>query len=185
MGNMKLLFMCIAIFLGSCEQLKDESTEVSTKDILGQEVFGWFHGACFATSQSNLSKGTRIFVVVLNDPQSTLKATIRGLATVKNCTPLTPDRQKQNHLQGLFFYETNLESSFDLAIGVIGEVSQPHIGGKIIKADIGNNGVVEYFTHCATAEGISFSIRNSTPYETKPLWSGYYYLGYDVERTCP
>jgi hypothetical protein len=38
---------------------------------------------------------------------------------------------------------------------------------------------------CVTSEGVKFSAWEGEPYRGTPLWSDYYYLGYDVEPNCP
>jgi hypothetical protein len=50
--------------------------------------------------------------------------------------------------------------------------------------DLTGDGTAETFTQCSTSEGISFSVWSGKPYAGEPLWSGYYYLGYDTEVIC-
>jgi hypothetical protein len=68
----------------------------------------------------------------------------------------------------------------ELGVAVIGAVSRAGPG-----IDIDGDGKADHFTQCATSEGISFAVWNIAPYKGTALWSGYYYLGYDIERTCP
>ena len=73
-----------------------------------------------------------------------------------------------------------LHQAVDLGIGVLGET-------KVVQGgiDLTGDGRPETFTQCATSEGVSFRVWSGTPYQGLPLWSGYYYLGYDVEANCP
>ena len=51
--------------------------------------------------------------------------------------------------------------------------------------DLNNDGLPDSFSYCATSEGISFDAWSAIPYKSKNLWSGYYYLGYDIQSNCP
>lgn len=185
MLKLKILFFIVLFTLVSCALSRESALTEQAKDKTTAEILGWFDGTCFATSESNLDQGTEIFVVMLDDPQSISVAKVIGPANPKTCGPLSADRREQNKSEGLSFYEVKSDDVFGLAIGVIGEVSQPKIKKGVVQADLGNDGTVERFTLCATNDGISFDIWASTPYEVDPIWSGHYYLGYDVERTCP
>jgi len=48
-----------------------------------------------------------------------------------------------------------------------------------------NDDLPDSFSYCAASEGISFDAWSAIPYKSKNLWSGYYYLGYDIESNCP
>ena len=51
--------------------------------------------------------------------------------------------------------------------------------------DIDQDGRRDVFEHCASSEGVRFRVRSAGPGTAATLWSGYYYLGYDVEADCP
>jgi len=94
------------------------------------------------------------------------------------CAPLMQDRRRSNSQWS--FYELRLSGKADLGIGVTGNVTRANGG-----IDLDGDGVPEKFTQCATSEGVSFRAWNGMPYQGKPLWTGYYYLGYDTEANCP
>jgi len=98
---------------------------------------------------------------------------------------VSADRRKHNLSEGVSFYEVKSAKVFDFAIGVVGDVSEPRVKEGVVHVGIGSDGIFERFTFCATSEGLSFNVWASAPFEKDPVWSGYYYLGYDVERTCP
>lgn len=185
MLNLKALFLIAVFSLISCESFRESSLKDHANDKAMAEMFGWFDGNCFAIASKSLSPGTEIFVVTLDSPQSISSVKVVGSANEQRCGPLSPDRRAQNISEGLSFYEVKPDDGIGLAIGVIGEISQPKTREGVVQADLGNDGTFERFTLCATNEGLSFDIWTSTPYEHEPIWSGYYYLGYDVERTCP
>jgi len=137
------------------------------------------------TSEKNINPGTDILLVLLNEPQSVSTAKVVEPANSKTCGPLAEERRERNISEGESFYEVKSSTVYYLAIGVIGDVSQPKVENGLVLADIGNDGNFERFTLCATSEGLSFGIWNSKPYTNKPVWFGYYYLGYDVDSTCP
>jgi len=124
-------------------------------------------------------------VVLLDEPQSISSAVLAGPANPQTCGPLSAERRKQNILEDVSFYEVKSDTAFGLAIGVIGNVSQPKVKDGIVLTDIGNDGNFERFTLCATSDGLVFHVWTSLPFKKDPVWSGYYYLGYDVDRTCP
>ncbi len=181
-----LFFVAIFFTLISCGgQNKSLASMEQTKDKTSSLTFGWFNGSCFATTKSNLRAETEILVIVLGDPQSISSAKVVEPAKVQDCPPLSSDRRERNESEGLRFYKVKSDQIFNLAIGVVGNVSRTSILGGVVHLDLDNDGTFERFTHCATSDGISFDIWGSRPYEQKPIWSGFYYLGYDVERNCP
>ncbi|MBI3899713.1 MAG: hypothetical protein HY308_15665 [Gammaproteobacteria bacterium] len=73
--------------------------------------------------------------------------------------------------------------SIELGIGIVGNDVVPS-NGKI-NVDVNGDGSPDQFTQCSTTEGVSFNLWAKSAYEGKPLWSGYYYIGYDTEANCP
>ena len=148
-------------------------------------IIGWIDSNCFAVTEKNLAKGTEIFIVTLDGPQAITSASIIGPANMDSCGPLAADRRTHNISQGLSFYEIKPAKPLGTAIGVVGRVTNAKVKNESVLADIDADGKSEQFSMCATSEGLSFDVWKSAPFKTKALWSGYYYLGYDVERTCP
>jgi len=141
---------------------------------------GWVTGSCLATANQALAAGTPIAVVSLADKVSIAEGRVVGRTTSEAaCPALMQERRKINESKWSF-YELTLPAPVDLGIAVTG-------GSKVAPGgiDLTGDGMPEQFTQCATSEGVSFRVWSGTPYQGVPIWSGYYYLGYDVEATCP
>ncbi|KGJ86834.1 hypothetical protein [Colwellia psychrerythraea] len=182
------LFSFIIIFtLISCSNFNTRPPKKNINSVISTPIFGWFDGSCFATKEGKLIPGMDIFVVELGGEQNVSSAKIIGPDNVQICRSLSIERRKQNQSEGLEFYQVEFEpkQSIGLAIGIVGNKPKFSIVDGMVLSDFNDDGFVERFTLCATSEGISFDIWNSIPYEKDPIWSGYYYLGYDVERNCP
>jgi hypothetical protein len=144
---------------------------------------GWFDSRCLAIDNRTLAADSPVAIVTLGDPPSVVDARIAGAATSgAMCPALLDDRRAANAGKGLSFYEVRLPPgvSAELGIGVIGDAAR--IGSGV---DVSGDGVADRFTECATSEGVSFAVWSGMPYQGTALWSGYYYLGYDTEVTCP
>jgi hypothetical protein len=145
---------------------------------LDQRV-GWVNGSCLAIMNSGLQPNGPITVVALDDKPALMAGRIVGSTNSSGvCAPLLEDRRRSNDKWS--FYEVRLDGKADLGIAVTGE-GKPVDGGIDLTVD----GKPEQFTQCSTAEGISFRVWSGVPYRGTPLWSGYYYLGYDTVTTCP
>jgi hypothetical protein len=147
-----------------------------------EQRVGWIDSSCLAIDNKKLEEGMPLTVVAFGDTESIIQAKIMGATqSAALCPPLRHDRRAINS-ERLSFYEIAPQDGrkIELGIGLIGNVSR--LGAGI---DVNGDGKPDQFTHCATSEGISFGIWNGTPYKGKAIWSGYYYLGYDVDPTCP
>jgi hypothetical protein len=141
---------------------------------------GWVTGVCLATANKSLASGSPIVVVSLDDRAPIVTGTIGGGTTsADTCPALLQDRRKQNE-STWSFYELKLPAPVDLGIGVTGEAKL--VAGRL---DLTGDGAPETFTQCASSEGVWFRVWRGPAYQGTPLWSGYYYLGYDTEVTCP
>jgi hypothetical protein len=141
---------------------------------------GWVTGSCLATANEALAAGTPIAVVSLADEASVVDGRVLGRTTSEAaCPALMQERRKINESKWSF-YELALPAAVDLGIAVTG--GSQLAPGRI---DLTGDGIPEQFTQCATSEGVSFRVWGGTPYQGVPIWSGYYYLGYDVEANCP
>jgi hypothetical protein len=143
---------------------------------------GWIDSNCLAIDNKMLQEGMPITVVAFGDSESIVDAKIvRPTQSAALCPPLHEDRRAINSKNSSFYEILPADGrKVELGIGLIGNVSR---AGSGLDAD--GNGKVDHFTHCTTSEGISFGIWSDAPYKGKALWSGYYYLGYDVDPTCP
>ena len=144
-----------------------------------EQRVGWVNGSCLAIMNAGLQPTGPITVVALDDKPAIVAGQIVGATSSSGvCPPLLEDRRRSNDKWS--FYEVRLDGRADLGIAVIGE--ETRLDGGI---DLSGDGKPEEFTQCTTSEGVSFRVWNGTPYRGTPLWSGYYYLGYDTEATCP
>jgi hypothetical protein len=141
---------------------------------------GWLTGSCLATANKSLAPGSPITVVSLDDNAPIVDGRVGAeTASDATCPALLPDRRTQNESKWSF-YELKLSAPVDLGIGVTGE-AKAVTGGL----DLNGDGAPEKFTQCASSEGVWFRVWSGPAYQGTPLWSGYYYLGYDTEVTCP
>ena len=145
---------------------------------LDQRV-GWVNGSCLAIMNAGLQPNGSITVVALDDKTTIVVGTIVGATNSSGvCPALLEDRRRSNDKWS--FYEARLDGKADLGIAVTGH-EKPIDGG----IDLTGDGKPEQFTQCSTSEGVSFRVWSGMPYRGTPLWSGYYYLGYDTVATCP
>ena len=88
---------------------------------------------------------------------------------------------------GISFYalEPGSVGATDMGIGIVEPSTPPAIVNGQARIDLSRDGQSEVFSSCATSEGIKFAVWNAKAYEGEPRWSGYYYLGYDLQPTCP
>lgn len=72
-----------------------------------------------------------------------------------------------------------------MGIGIVESPAKPEIVGGRVRVDFDKSGHVVMFSSCTTTEGVRFAMWNDAPYQGKPRWSGYYYLGYESPPNCP
>jgi hypothetical protein len=175
-GMRTLVVLCSLVWIAvSCS--KPQAAQLPI-----EQRVGWIDSNCLATENKRLEEGMTMTVVVFGDTESIAEVRIMGATqSAALCPPLHDDRRAINS-KSLSFYEIAPQDGrkIELGIGLIGNVSRVGTG-----IDMNGDGKPDQFTHCATSEGISFGIWNDTPYKGKAMWSGYYYLGYDVDPTCP
>ena len=144
---------------------------------------GWLHGACLAIDNNALAAESPVAIVSLGDETAVIDARIAGVTTASTtCPALLDERRATNMSKGISFYEVRLppNTTLELGIGVVGNAARVDKG-----LDVSGDGIADMFTQCSTSEGVSFAVWSGKPYQGAALWSGYYYLGYDAEATCP
>ena len=141
---------------------------------------GWVTGSCLATANKSLTQGSPITVVSLDEKAAIVGGSVvGGTASEATCPALLRDRRKVNESKWSF-YELKLAAQVDLGIGVTGDTKA--VAGGL---DLNGDGAPEKFTQCASSEGVWFRVWSGPAYQGNPIWSGYYYLAYDTEVTCP
>jgi hypothetical protein len=152
------------------------------------ERVGWFHGPCLAIANQHLAQGTSLALVVMGKPQKVMQAqSLEQTTDPTRCEALTQGRTKMNAKPGISFYalETGSVEPTDMGIGLVEPPARPDVVKGLVRADLNQDGQREVFSSCATSEGITFAVWTGKAYQGEPLWSGYYYLGYDLRPTCP
>ncbi|MDH2433396.1 hypothetical protein QCD60_12520 [Pokkaliibacter sp. MBI-7] len=141
------------------------------------QQLGWLHGQCLAIKNAGLVAGSKVQLVLLDEPQTTISGTVESKVTDSSqCFALMDDRRKVNQAAGYQFYRVATTEPVELAIG---RVSDEQI--RLTEPDLRN----AHFSYCSTGEGVQFSVWPVQAYQDKPLWRGYYYTGYDTEADCP
>lgn len=148
-------------------------------------AIGWLHGNCIALEDARARVGTRVAVVTLGEAQQVVAAKVAGRALdTKACPALFGDRKDVNLGSGLAFYQVDAGPGVEWGIGVVQmggdrELSVPEL------LDTNGDGRRDAFGRCATSEGVRFAVWDDEARQGAPLWTGYYYLGYDTEADCP
>lgn len=157
--------LLLAPILTACASNSVAEDSVSTH--AESEKMGWLHGKCLAIKDPHIPAHSKLSIILLDEPQSVNTGEVLGPATSgEQCYPLLEDRRTANIGTGYSFYLVNTKAQVNLAIGSVGKEIDTH----------GYN-----YSYCTTSEGVQFS----TSEGSKTIWSGYYYLGYDSESTCP
>lgn len=164
-------FLTCIVSLAGCSSGTEKPTlagnkyEAETPKL--EQHIGWFHGQCLAIKKADLPIGSTVQVALLDSTKfdnATVLATARD---GEKCPALAPDRAGVNQSEGNFFYLVSGLDEMAIGIGVAGDI-----------------GPLDSYTfnHCQTTEGIRFEARRKA--HSEPVWTGYYYLGYESEATC-
>ena len=158
---MKSVFLILAAaLLASCACLSHEAPAAEATPI-----YGWLVGNCLALPDHGVHAPRDFSLVDFEHGQQRIHGIVlRKAVGQDHCPALLPDRRDVNAASGNAFYVVKLDSRSDLGIGIVGRVPAEPLS----------------FGHCTTSEGIRFTVTRGSHL----VWSGYYYLGYDVETTC-
>jgi len=134
--------------------------------------------ACLAIQNSKLKRGLKIQVVLPDKPQFVKTAVVESKED-KSCSS---EIDVASHLS---FYKIKMadERELNFGIGIIGSRQIKVVHG-IARADINNDGKLEYFRTCTSNEGIHSTVWTGKPLKGKRIWHTYYYLEYDTDPTC-
>ncbi len=152
------------------------------------ERIGWFQGPCLAIPNQHLARGTSVALVIMGEPQKVQQArSLEQTTDPKTCKALIEGRATMNTKPGMFFYalEAGSVGPTDMGIGIVEPPARVAVVNGLAQVDLDQDGQSEVFSSCATSEGIKFAVWTGRANQREPRWSGYYYLGYDLQPTCP
>lgn len=179
----KLLLFIIFVLVGCTNKSIDNETTLQKKYV------GWFYNNCLVIKAPSLKPETTMVLVDAETKKIIVDAKVQRVAnTFEECEPLSKDRRSVNTEGQNDFYviskKAEPENSPNFGIAVtLGSNSPINSISKTL--DINNDGKKDSFSYCTSSEGINFDVWSQDPYESKHIWSGYYYLGYDIESNCP
>lgn len=149
--------LCLGAISASADAKKQNSSPLSYQ-------VGWIQDNCLAIKHSTISLPEKITILLPNETLP-ITGTIIDVATSgTRCVALLPNRAGVNKGNGYSFYVVNSDRHIAGGIGIIGNVDARALTTS----------------HCSTSEGVRFFLAR----DGKHIWSGYYYLGYDVHPTC-
>lgn len=133
----------------------------------GPDRIGWMQGNCLAIKSAHIPAAQGITIVRLTtDGNVATHGTVTATpATTDTCPGLAHDRGDVNRADGYHFYTVATRTPVDMAIAYLPNPQADHW----------------HFEACATIEGIRFTVHDARSL----IWTGYAYLGYDMQPTCP
>ena len=173
-----LLAVCCAL-VSACV-----ADDTLVRDTEADHATGWLHGNCLALDDAEVRAGSPVAVVGLGEVQQVVTAKVTGKADgAGECLALLDDRRHANLASGLAFYTIDVDPEMELGIGVVQTAGSRALTVMEL-LDTNGDGRRDIFSHCATSEGVRFSVWAEEVGRGAPLWTGYYYLGYDMEADC-
>jgi hypothetical protein len=151
-------------------------------------VSNLFTGCQKSDTPSPVQPGTKITLIKFTEPQSILETELQGKGSAESgCFALFEDRIAMNQKKQRSFYSVALPESETnmMAIGIVGQDNTVSIKDRKATADLNADGAPEVFSSCQSSEGMKFFVWSEKAYQGSPLWSDYYYLGYDMQADCP
>jgi hypothetical protein len=134
--------------------------------------------ACLMIRNSRLKKGDKIKVVLPDEPQKVIFASIKWRIQTK-CSSEIDDFE---HASFYRLQIPKIESPF-YGFGIASSASI-HVNRGIARTDLNGDGKSQYFRSCTATEGIHLSVWTGKPLIGKRIWHAYHYLGYDTEPSC-
>lgn len=160
MNNKKLMrvIALLAFFVTACARGS------AKQPLFVNGKMGWILGNCLAIKNASLKVPQSLTIIRLADGAVVDGAIVGKAMSSEQCPALMQDRAKVNKHNGYHFYSVKADKNIGMAVGILGEVNA---GGLKVSS-------------CTASEGVRFVVSN----KHKTVWSGYYYLGYDVKPTC-
>lgn len=179
--GVSVLIGVVALTLLGCQEQQGKASKV-TEEGDRDNVIGWVHGACVASSVK-LKEGDEVSIVDINNDQLMSASIGKRNPSSEQCMPLLDDRKKVNLDEGLIFFSLhNAKGELTEFNGLGIAINSSELSGQVI--DLNRNNVEDRFAYCSTGEGVSFYVWDKEAGENHPFWKGYYYLGYDTEADC-
>ena len=191
---------CVSIFallqLSACDNQPSEQQiklqppvpVVKARAFDFEKNMGWVHGNCLAIKNNTLRKGAQVALVSLDGKQAVSIVQIDAPVSVESaCPALLENRAQPNKMDGRVFYRLNFSQpdANQLAIAILADGMSKRSDIMTFNKDLDGDGVSEVVSTCDTSEGVEFSLWSGAANTGKLLWSDYYYLGYDLQPTCP
>jgi hypothetical protein len=184
----QLIIIVLGLFLSACQEKITSKTDADKNESVNiKSHIGWLHNNCLAIKNTGLNTGEKINIIAFEMEQQLYTGTITNKTdTETSCPQLLEDRKAINIAEGYSFYTIKSDAKkLDIGIGLVGINAALQKINNNIAGDINGDTIQDYFTQCSSSEGIHFNIWSNKPYKGKAIWTGYYYLGYDLEPNCP
>ena len=153
------------------------------QDATATTRIGWVMSGCLAISGDSIADGTPVTVVALGtgDTATVVDARVTGRGTLERKCPVRAAAASGDGSLRFYTLSTPASGPIEVGIAMVGPVARKDGG-----VDVNGDDRADQFTRCTASEGISFAVwTNGRPHTGEPVWSGYEYLGYDVEPDCP
>ena len=140
---------------------------------------------CLLILNPNLSKHTKVNIVLPHKPQRVAAAIIEEKAT-QSCSrdPFADANASFYWLKLVGKPTIDLSEPLPAAIAIIDAKNPIVVRRGIASGDLDGNGTREFFRTCTSSEGSHLTVWSGKPLTSRRRWHSYYYLGYDVVSTC-
>ena len=140
---------------------------------------------CFSIKNSNVVHGTKLAVIRIPIAGSAIRPKLLTAEVIgrldHQCDQLSLMNGDSSY--SIYLIKDTIDD-FSPCFGLLVSPDRLTLSGTSISGDIDLDGINEEFQMCTSSEGIHLSIWSVKPNQRLLRWHRYYYLGYDVERTC-
>jgi hypothetical protein len=127
---------------------------------------------CFAIHNPNLAVGSPVVLVSPLAPQAFTPARIASPST--EVCPITKEVDPASSSYTVTVNGTELPKLTPL-IAVLGNPNAFALNNNVVQADLDQNGKLQTFRACDSADGVHLTIWQGSALTGTPLWRGYYY----------